>query len=367
MSDCGNTKKRRVGDDGTRVSIDGSGSSGGGSELAAIKSMMQELVQQNRTQTNMMQSMQGEIARLTNKCDRMERDNKRSALNMNSRFDVVDDKFDVVEDKLKYHDILLQNQHWEYSAPRPTRAEYWDIIGAAERSQAEDFLSMIQECTEKMRYGTSDGEIELTANLPYDGVFLPHWEEFSNALEQYHYHLKHSIEQRVDVSKLRLLGIGLPDKVIDLLSKALKSTHFQYFTLRDNNFGQKGIDFVLDYLESNTVMKWITLVNNPINNMDDINKLCKIIKDHPSIENLALDNCKGGDINGYEMLTKIMNAGINNLIQVDLARNGINTKGGTAISDFLATNPILETLDLSRNELNDNDAIDIAKSLKHNS
>ena len=73
MSNNGNTKKRRV-EGGARVSIDGAGSGGDSSsaELSAIKSMMQELVQQNRTQTNMINSMQGEITRLTEKCATLE-------------------------------------------------------------------------------------------------------------------------------------------------------------------------------------------------------------------------------------------------------------------------------------------------------
>ena len=68
-----------MGGSGARVSIDGDGESGGGSELAAIKSMMQELVYQNQKQTAMMQSMQGkinnmqgEITQLKKKCNTME-------------------------------------------------------------------------------------------------------------------------------------------------------------------------------------------------------------------------------------------------------------------------------------------------------
>ena len=55
MSNYGNTKKRRV-EGSTRVSIDGGGDNSS-AELSAIKSMMQELVQQNRTQTNMINSI----------------------------------------------------------------------------------------------------------------------------------------------------------------------------------------------------------------------------------------------------------------------------------------------------------------------
>jgi len=367
MSNNDNTKKRRVGGGSARVSING-GRETGGSELAAIKSMMQELVKQNRTQTDMISNMQGkinnmqeEITQLSNKCNMIEQAcNNTVTLNANMK-----KRFDGVDDKLQYHDILLQNQKWKYLAPYPW--DYLDSIEADERSQAEKFLNEIKICTEEMRYGKGDGDICLSVTpVEYNEVFLPHWKEYANSLEQYHYHLKHSTEQRDNVSKLRLLGIELPDKVVDLLSNALKSTHFQKIVLRNNNFSQKGIEFVLDYLESNPNLKHFYLEGSPINSMDDINLLGKLIKLRLSIDTLALINCKGMDVSGFDMLKTIMNAGKNKLEHVNLCNNGISTEGGTFISDFLATDPILQSLYLEKNQLNDNDAIGIAEALKQN-
>jgi len=419
MSNNNNTKKRRVGaGGGARVSIDGGGESGG-SELAAIKSMMQELVQQNntqtnmincmqaeitqlskkctsqnRTQTNMMQNMQGDITGLSKKCDTMETTIKNVKLSQskslaaiktlqsvhgvnsdNTQLDDINLRFDKLEQtiekkhikldgRLTYHDILLQNQKWVYSAPYPS-AEYWNNLDGDGNRVAKDFLRQIKVCTEEMRYGQGNGELTLNAHLPYNRVFLPHWKEFANALKQYHYHLKHSTELR-DNSKLYLWNMELPDEVVDLLSNALQSTHFKTIALIDNNFGQKGIDFVLDYLKINHTLKTFSLANNSINNMDDINKLSKIMKQHPSIENLALGNCNRTDVNGYEMLKMVMNAGKNKLKTVRLYGSGISTEGGTFISDFMAKSTILVDLYLDGNELDDQDAFQIAESLKQN-
>ena len=192
---------------------------------------------------------------------------------------------------------------------------------------------------------------------------LPHWEEFAEALKQYHYHLKQTPDI---VSTLELLNVELPETVIDLLSNAFESTHFQKIDMRHNGFGQKGINFTLKYLRSNRNLEELYLVGNPINNIADVKKLCKILRQHPSIENLALDNCKGGDINGYDMLTRIMTAGKNKLKLIDLSNNDINTEGRTYICDFLVTNPILHDLFLENNQLSDNDAIGIAEALKQN-
>jgi len=235
------------------------------------------------------------------------------------------------------------------------------------RYQAKVFLEQIKKCTEEMRFGQGDGLISIVADLPYNEAFLPHWQEFANALEQYHYHLKYSSKQREE-SKLYLYGMNLPDEVIDLLSNALKSTHFQELILRGNHLSQCGIDFALNYLKSNPILNAFSLVDNSINSDNDLNKLCEIVKEHPSIESLVLARCKGEDINGYEMLKTIMDAGKNKLVNISINGNDIRTKGDTfiSVSDFLATNPVLQALSLQRNQLDDNDALSITKALKQN-
>jgi len=363
MSNNGSTKKRRVGGGGARVSINGGGESGGGSELATIKSMMQELIQQNRTQTNIINNMQAEITLISNKCNMLEQACKNTVtLNAN-----MTRRFDAVDEKLKYHDILLQNQGWKYSAPSPS-AEYWSTLNENEKRVAKDFLRQIQYCTEDMRNCQGDGVFVLNVNsdLPYNEVFLPHWKEFANALIQYHYHLKNTSEQRKESkTKLCLVDLELPNEVVDLLSNGLESTHFSNFGLKGNNFGQKGIEFALKYLMSNPILKTFSLVDNPIN-MGDIERLYEIVKNHPSIKRLYLIRCRGTNLEGYDMLTRIMNAGRDKLEEIYLSNNNISTVKGTFISNFLATNPCLRTLDLMGNKLDDNDAVNIARSLKHN-
>ena len=279
----------------------------------------------------------------------------------------VNSRFDVAYNKQKYHEELLKNQQWKYSAPRLSTG-YWNGLGENEGAVAWEFLKQIKQRTEEMRYGTGDGDIfiNLTNNhLPYNEAFLPHWKEFANALEQYQRCLKCQSEDDTD-TKFCLMGVELPNRVLELLSKALKSTRFNRFVLGNNSIGQAGIDFALKYLKSNRIMKQFALVDNTIDNMKDVKQLCQIVKDHPSLERLTLNRCRGGEgIDGYEMLQMIMDAG-KRLRVVNLPRNNISTRGDTFISDFLAGNPILNTLNLSHNQLDDNDAMAIAGALKHN-
>jgi len=100
--------------------------------------------------------------------------------------------------------------------------------------------------------------------------------------------------------------------------------------------------------------------------MENVRRLCKIIKLHPSIESLELLMCVNEEINGYEILQLIMTAGKDNFKSINLSGNRITTAGGSYISDFLLNNSILKHLSLSENGLDDNDAKAFAAALKHN-
>ena len=76
---------------------------------------------------------------------------------MDDKFNCMNSRFDKVEDKQMYHEVLLKNQKWVYSARRPSQ-EYWDRLEGdwhtyGSRSDAETFLEEIKNNTNKMRYG----------------------------------------------------------------------------------------------------------------------------------------------------------------------------------------------------------------------
>ena len=224
----------------------------------------------------------------------------------------------------------------------------------------------IQTCTEAIRYGTHNGEVRIIGGpRAHHEELLPHWIEFTDALCRYHFYLQCSVDYDKP-SSFELSYMDLSDEVIDLLSSSLEKSQFNEFALINNRFGQKGIDFALKYIESNEKLVHFCLDENPIMCMENVRRLCGIIKFHPSIESIELPMCVNEEINGYEMLQLIMAAGKNKLKNLDLSGNRISTGGGTFISDFLAKNSILEHLKLSENGLDDNDAKAFAAALKHN-
>ena len=275
--------------------------------------------------------MQKDIKQLTKKCDNIGRKQEgihedigllQTNQNTNSTRMIL--KFKKVDDKLEYQDVLLKNQKWEYSVPRPDTAFWNGITDAGVLAEAEDFLVQMQKQTEAMRYGSSD-EIRIDNGMVYHRKILPHWEEFANALEQYQYHLQSLDYDRE--SSLKFFDIVISSEVINLLSKSLKSTYFHEFICQNNELDQNGIKFALYYLESNRICKLFSLHRNSMN-INHITILCQIVKDHPSINALGLSGCKGADANGYEMMKQIMTAGANNLEVLDISSNEISTRKG---------------------------------------
>jgi len=331
------TKKRRVAADGT----DGVESAHDvHNELIAMKSTMNELLNHTRAQAENMTSMMKVMSSMQEEMKSLRGDmiNQLDFMGeeIDTRFDEAYDATKGLHDKLNYHEALLEDQKWKYSAPRPS-FEYWDnleddpednLVPPVEIQEdvAESFLVDIQKCTEHMRYGTNNGDIYIVGGpRPNHEAFLPHWKELTDALYRYHYYLQCSIDYE-QPSSFQLSYMDLSDEVIDLLSSSLKNAYFNEFTLQRNRFGQKGIDLVLNYIKGNESLTHLTLGDNPIMCMKNVRRLCGIIKYHPSIESIELPMCANEEINGYEMLQLIMTAGKNKLKNLDLSGNRITIK-----------------------------------------
>ncbi|KAL7524653.1 hypothetical protein ACHAXR_000662, partial [Thalassiosira sp. AJA248-18] len=217
-----------------------------------------------------------------------------------------------------------------------------------------------------MRYGRSVGAIGISSlvGVRYNESFLPHWTEFANALQECKYMLK-CLPKDAGTS-FHIYDAELPHFVLDLLFNALESTPFKHFSLTKNNLGRDGIKSALNYMQNNLVLKAFCLNENSIDHNEDVSKLCDIIKGHPSVEEIQLAGCFGDDMDGHDILFSIMTAGVNKLKKIHFNSNSISTGGSTFLSDFLATNPPLDTLSVFENELDDNDAISIASALNLN-
>ena len=205
-----------------------------------------------------MKDMKQEVAHLREKCDVLP---------------TLKTELHDVKNRLRYQQMLLKNQKWEYSAPIPSGID----------SDSTGFIHDIKEITCEMRSGMheerGDGDICLSApGVVYNEAFQPHWREFAIALKDFQYVLKCLPE--ATISSLTISGTELPTVIIDLLSRTLRSTDFKSLKLEGNSFGRDGIAFALNYIQNNPILEEFHLVNNRIDSKEmprDFVKLSKII------------------------------------------------------------------------------------------
>jgi len=119
-------------------------------------------------------------------------------------------------------------------------------------------------------------------------------------------------------------------------------------------------------MKANHHLTEISWINSQIDSEEDARAMCLAIVSHPSINRVQLENCFGvGQRLGYDVLCALFVSG-RGIKYMDLEGNNIQTLGNTAIPDYIARNTPLMNLFLANNNLNDEDAILIAKALKYN-
>jgi len=267
----------------------------------------------------------------------------------------------------------VKENKWEYSAPRITTSHWTEqgFDGEYVRDM-EYFLKQMKGRTIELRSGKSNirQHIGLSGGfeddnedtvLLHDDILLPHWEEIANALQLYHNSSR--------LLHLSIRDVQLTSPVMDLLASSLKGKAIlKIFDLINNEFDnvREGIEFVAKLVEDNPNLEQFYWINNDIERMEDACYLVDAIINHPRVQHVRLENCFGEeDINGYDVFRILFTSG-KSFSHIDLENNNIRTGGGTAISDYLATNPPLKEFYLSNNHLNNDDAILIARALKQN-
>ena len=122
-----------------------------------------------------------------------------------------------------------------------------------------------------------------------------------------------------------------------------------------------GFVSLTEYLGSNTTLQRLTLDKNIIDDSVDTEKFGKALRKHPQLEYLSLQSCHIGD--NVNALSDILHSGIKELC---LGTNAIGSRGGFIIASYLTSNPPMESINLERNQLNDEDVTHFANSLRTN-
>lgn len=196
--------------------------------------------------------------------------------------------------------------------------------------------------------------------IHFHGALKPHWEEFADALNTFDVTLDildEDVESTFKISQIQLSVIPLM-----LITKALKGKPFKHYEFRNNDLDRYGIRSLIDVIDSNPELRSLTLHGNPIDPEDQADFINSIAR-HPNLSAISLDGC---DQTGY------LCAGLSGLQWVEFISKNSNwgsvsdTDKQALIETLAAPDTWLEKLDLSGNNLTDNDAAIIADALQTN-
>ena len=198
--------------------------------------------------------------------------------------------------------------------------------------------------------------------VPYSSELRPHWEEFADALATFDLTLG-ILDDDVE-STFKISQIQLSVTPFAMIARALKGKPFKHYEFRNNHFGRYGIRALIDIIDSNPALRSLTLHNNPIDLEDQVDFVLSIGK-HPNLTAINLDGCCR---TGYFLFYGLLRL---QMVEISM-KNGnwgpvADTDKQSLIEIFAAPDFWAEKLDLSRNNLTDNDAAIFANALWTNS
>jgi len=399
-------KKRKANDgrvtaDGTHDVNTGNTNDGGGflsswfgyfsGQRVDVASSGPSLTENNTSQLNRMEQIMmrveeklATVSSLESRCEQLEA--KCSSLE-NMLESTSQSTKEHIDKTLKYHEMLIRNQNWEYSAPVYTVNEL--ALADYDDDEAEyiyETSQLLKRSTEALRGGnfpdesdvfTKDKGISLYVIVD-DGYHLfgedtnkelsPHWREFAAALK----HFKPALEVLPDDCET-FFTFGnnqLTEDMSRLMKEALFNMPFKKFCFEDSYHFHGGMSTIAKMMDNNTCLQKLEFDSIQDLDRNDIANLCSAIHRHPSLVDVSISDCFSNNL-GDEMLHSLLRTDELKLEKLSMSgnrllrfRTGINVC--TLLADFLSTNPRLTELNLCNNSLNDSDAVLIAIALRSN-
>lgn len=166
-----------------------------------------------------------------------------------------------------------------------------------------------------------------------------------------------------NIDSFRVINVELVPAVIAQLAKALRSKNLKTLVLHNNSFGGNGVLLAASVIKQNPSLNCVSFNSNRLDDLETVIQLADALDNHPFLESLCVRYCDFGE--GFMNLSAIT-SGCSNVKFLDLRSTNIGSEGAVIVSQFLGTNPNMETIHLSNNDFNDYDAGMIAQGLSTN-
>eukprot|EP00984_Skeletonema_dohrnii_P026649 scaffold16013_cov84-Skeletonema_dohrnii-CCMP3373.AAC.2 len=338
--------------------------------LSQMNNIMMRMEEKLSTVSNTVVTLESRCEQLEEKCSSLE-----TILESTSRTNKT----------LKYHEMLIRNQNWEYPAPVRTndelaRADYDD----EETNYIYGTSQMLKRSTEALRRGDFPSQnvfargdkgiyLYIDEGFPSDDCIndelSPHWREFAAALK----HFKPAFDVLSDDYEtfITFQNAQLNRETTQLIKEALINTPFNRFLFQYSYDFHGGMSTIAEMMGNNKCLQKLEL--HKIQDMDrnDITELSSAINNHPCLVGVNINECFSDGLGDY-MLQSLLRTDEWKLEILSMPDNHLLGGGVeslnvcTQLSDFLATNPRLKRLNLNDNILNDSNAVLIANALRSN-
>ena len=353
-------------------------------------SIQQSLSKMDRME-NIMMRMEDKLATvgsLESRCEQLER--KCSSLEAILKLTSQSRKeMDDISKTLKYHEMLIRNQKWEYSAP--ISSENILFIRGFQANEVDYIYQtsyLLKRNTEALRrgdfpdddvYAPGDKGIRLHVRIDedllsydesVDNEMSRHWKEFAAALK----HFKPALDMLPNDCKSFIIfhTVQLNCDNTQCIKEALMSMPFKCFCfgVRHRIF-HGGMSTIAALIDSNKYLQQLQFFNIQDMDRSDIAQLSSAIHRHSSIVEVTFQECFSDGLGDY--MLHLLSRGDGDLKLERLSMPGNHLRGSqtgfnvcTRLTNFLAANPRLTFLDLQGNYLDDNDVALIANALHSN-
>jgi hypothetical protein len=332
-------------------------------------------------------SLESRCEELERKCSSLENKLERKCSSFENKLESMSQSTrelqEHIDKTLKYHEMMIRNQNWKYSAPVFTMDELLDDFYDDAAEYIHRTSQLLKMSTVAMRKGDFPCDsvekggkgisLDINEDYPFFGDDIknemsPHWREFAAALKQF----KPAFDVLPDGFETSIVFgcVQLNQEMTQLIKEALTNAPFKSFYFKDSLCFRGGMSTIAEMMGNNKYLQKIDL--NVIQGMDrnDVAKLCSAIHSHPSVVDVTLTDCFSNGLGDF-MLHSLLSTDELKLERLSMPENnllrfqtGFNVC--TLLSDYLATNPRLRELDLNHNFLNDSHAALIANALSSN-
>ena len=243
---------------------------------------------------------------------------------------------------------------WEYPLMiQPD--EYWENKGYDDEAidnLREGFLANLKRAVSDLELGVCD--FISVGRVSHDEDLMPHW----NALFR---SFKHINPYDTGV-ELRMQSIELNEEVMRRICHNVRRSNINVVHIENVGFTNLRDAIVeLGKALKSTKLKYLDWTENPIESTEDMALFTRVLSQCDTVDEVTFS--RNGNENAQALLSGV---DLSTYKVLNLSCNNMQTNGRTDISDLIAANTPLEELYLDRNNLNDDDAVLIARSLGRN-